>query len=239
MGVNTKFVCFDKDALPPADVLAHLHAELLPRSPVAKLGRRFMEKFYYRVLPQMGSIYGVLAYVDSEPAGFIVVTDDPAGFMPHVIRRHWFSLGWTLATSLLLAPRRIASAIEGARIMASRPAEERTAHPMSHEHEYGEILSFGVLEPYRQIKFVRATGLRLGSELMDRALDMLGKSGVEVVRAIVDADNMPAQMFYRGLEWKLVGKSGAGWKYPGVEFSMHLNEQAGETSDSPGSPSSD
>src|SRR5437868_15493364 len=75
------------DVMTPAGDLARLHATLLPESPVSLLGRRFMENFYYRVLPREGLVFGAVAYVDRQPAGFVAAAHDRAGCLRSGLRR--------------------------------------------------------------------------------------------------------------------------------------------------------
>ncbi|MGB7214053.1 MAG: hypothetical protein WBE98_03215 [Gammaproteobacteria bacterium] len=216
-----ELVTFDERSPAPARDLARLHAALLPESPVPLLGEAFMERFYYSVLPAEGSVRGAVAYCDGEPAGFIAVTHDPRGFMRSAVRRHWARIGWLIATSLLRSPRRIAYVLEALRLMSASKADERDG---------GQILSFGVLPAYREFRFVRRTGLRLGLDLLRVGVDQLRAFGVREIRAAVHRDNREAQLFYRGLGWRLTGKDLPGWRVPAVELTWSADEDA-QTSD--------
>jgi ribosomal protein S18 acetylase RimI-like enzyme len=211
MAVNYKFAVFDQANPAPAADLAALHAVLLPRSPLTKLGQRFMERFYYKVFPREGLIFGAMAYVDGCPAGFIAATNDSNGFMPKMIRCHWFRVVWTLAVSIALSPNRFAPVWEALSIMLSR----KPADPPGPD---GEILSLGVLPEYRAAEFRDGTGLALAADLMDYAVKRLREMGASEIRVIVDDDNKVAQLFYHGLGWDLVRGSVPGWKTPSVEF---------------------
>ncbi|MFN8708806.1 MAG: hypothetical protein ACK50J_19165, partial [Planctomyces sp.] len=61
--VDFRMVDFDEYQAAPVNVLAELHSRILPTSPLVRLGHRFMEKFYYNVLPEGGLIFGAIAYV--------------------------------------------------------------------------------------------------------------------------------------------------------------------------------
>ena len=74
--VDYKIVPFGGGVLPNSRHIAELHADLLPRSPLTKLGVGFMERFYYKVLPKQGLIFGAVAYVDGRAAGFVSATYD-------------------------------------------------------------------------------------------------------------------------------------------------------------------
>jgi len=215
MKVASRFTTFGTEGESPAADLAQLHAALLPGSPVSLLGRRFMEKFYYRILPREGLIFGAVAYIDECPAGFIAATDDPAGFMRAGLRRSWPYLIWVLGGSVLSAPKSFMAVLEAAKVMHSRP------HPEGRQNE-GEILSFGVAPEYREARFIRQTGLRLSHDLLVIALDLLRAKEIRLIRAIVSADNAPAKLFYSSLGWAFESTSAPGWGHPTVQFVGHL-----------------
>lgn len=224
---SLNLVAFSAEAAPPAALLARLHAELLPRSPLSHLGPRFMEKFYYSWLPRDGRIFGWVAYVDEQPAGFITATENSEGFMGLAIRRRWPWLGWTLFTSLVLSPRRLRPTWEAIQLM-------RTRDPEARGRPEGEILSFGVLPEFRSPKFIRKSGHKIGAELMARAIERLGEMKAPVVRAIVDADNRLAQLFYHSQGWELTRDDVPGWREATWEFSLELSDTKESKPDSTG-----
>jgi ribosomal protein S18 acetylase RimI-like enzyme len=202
---------FGTDALAPAGDLARLHATLLPASPLSCLGRPFMECFYYARLPRAGLLCGAVAYANQEAVGFVAATHDPDRFMRSALRRWWPSLLWVIGTSVLRAPRSAAAVWEACRVMRSRV-------PAAHAPLAGEILSLGVLPDYRSAAFLRQSGLRIPTDLLDNAVAQLRRRGVQVVRATVQADNTAAQMFYSGLGWTLSRRDLPGWQTATLEF---------------------
>jgi len=191
--------------------LAGLHAALLPRSPVVKLGRGFMERFYYKLLPEQGYVFGALAWVEGKPGGFVSCTDDSDGFMSAAMRRHLFRLGWVLATSIAAAPARIAALWETWRIMNARD-------PGRSPEQAAEILSIGVLPEYRDAGFKQRTGLHVARDLMLHAMERFKGRGARIVRLVVDADNTAAQRFYERLGWRLARRDVPGWHTPSYEY---------------------
>lgn len=194
----------------PDGEIVRLHRELLPRSPLVLLGDRFMHRFYYRQLPRRGSIFGATAHVDGRMAGFVVATADAAGFMGDAVRRHAPSLGWVLATSILASPRRLITLFEALRLMRGQ------SHAVG--EGAGEILSLGVLPPYTRPRFLRRSGLRIAADLLHRMVDALDRRGVAEIRAVVDADNTTAKLFYHAQGWALNSSGAEGWTVPSVEF---------------------
>jgi ribosomal protein S18 acetylase RimI-like enzyme len=210
-----EIVFFDSTHLLACRDLVTLHKAVLPTSPVALLGDRFMEQFYYKLLPRHSLIFGAVAYVDYQPAGFIVATHD-SGFMGTALRRHWPSLLWILGLAILQEPVKRFSAIwEAWQIMNHRvPAQQQLVG--------AELLSFGVLPHYSSAQFCRQTGLKLSADLLNTMVKRLSQEGASTIRAVVDADNTSAKLFYHAMGWQLEQTSPAGWKVPTVEFLCHL-----------------
>lgn len=76
-------------------------------------------QLYYDILPREGLISGAVAYVDGQPAGFIVATPDSARFMRIALRSHWWRI-WVIGISVLREPKRLAAIWEAEQIMRSR-----------------------------------------------------------------------------------------------------------------------
>ena len=202
---------FGSGTVAPVQDLARLHAALLPESPVSQLGRRFMEDFYYRVLPREGLVAGAVAYVDEQPAGFIAATPDRNGFMRSGLRRGWPRALWAVGASVLTAPKSLATLWWAWGAMHSR-------RPAADGEPAGEILSLGVLPAYREARFIRQSGLHIATDLLDVAVGGLRGMGIQHIGAAVRADNTEAKLFYAGLGWRLHGPSAAGRGPASVEF---------------------
>lgn len=206
---------FDKHSPAPARDVAELHAELLPTSPVVKLGRPFLEGFYYAILPAAGALFGALALVDETPAGFIVATDDSARFATNAIRGRRLAVARAIVPSMIRSPRRMAAAAEILRLAF-------TTTSTAGGRPEGEILSMGVRDRFREPQFVARSGLHIAHDLMDDALERLHAVGVSRVRAVVDADNLTAQFFYRGRGWSRTRAHVPGWRSRVVEYAREL-----------------
>lgn len=222
MSMTCDYRVFDKDS--PADVesLALLHAALLPHSPVALLGERFMKEFYYGELPGLGMISGVVAYIDQKPAGFIVATQDPAGFMMQGVREKFFKLLFLMIKLVILEPRRIFSIWEALQIMRNLPESAK-------DSGVGELLSFGVLPEYVKRKIQKAIGHNMSGVLVEKAVDLLAQQKCNEVRAVVDEDNVAAKMFYHGMGWQVSQEKVEGWKVPTMQFVCKIDSSANNT----------
>lgn len=195
--------------------VARLHAELLGHSPLVLMGPEFVEQFYYTVLPREGFIRGAVAYVDGRIAGFIVGTDDADGFMARAAKKHWLRIGWIMFKSVLRNPSRILAIKEAYQIQSNVQTQD-------HGQEAGELLSFGVLPEFRSRRFIKETALLVSSDLLNIAIGQLEKLGKRRLRAIVDKDNLEAQLFYRSHGWRVGLKSVKGWRVPSMEFLLDL-----------------
>ncbi len=197
--------------------IARMHEEMLAHSPLVLMGSEFVEQFYYRMLPEDGLIHGAIAYVDGEAAGFIVATSDPAAFMSKAMVRHRTKIAWILLKTVLKKPSRLLAMKEAYQI-------QRNVQDQQYGPGVGELLSFGVRPQYRTRQFVRSRELAIGDDLMSAALKRLAELDVTEVRAIVDKDNLEAQLFYRAQGWQVGLKTVKGWRVPTMEFLKTLDE---------------
>ena len=193
-----------------------LHGELLPHSPIVLMGSEFMEKFYYRALIEDGLVCGAIAYVDDDPAGFVVATNDPESFMPKAFRQHWLLCISSICLSILKRPARIMAMMEAYGI-------QKHVGMQSFEHDVGEMLSFGVREKYRSRKFVKREQVQIAVDLLDTATAQIRENGGKRVRAVVDQDNLEAKFFYRANGWRIGAPTVGGWKVPTLEFLLDLD----------------
>jgi ribosomal protein S18 acetylase RimI-like enzyme len=217
-----ELVRFDRSHAAKAADIAALHTESLSHSPVALLGDEFMERFYYSVLPSLDLIFGAIAYVDDKPAGFIVATADAKGFMRTGILKAWGRLTWTMFVSVVKRPSRLAAIWEALSIM--KGVETGLPGPA-----HGELLSFAVLKPYRERAFIARTGIRISNELMRAAFEALTIRKVRACRAIVDADNTEARLFYLGHGWQPGLAKVPGWRKHTVEFIWQPPTEGGQS----------
>lgn len=210
--VNYKIVPFGAGVSPNAAHCAALHSELLPRSPLTKLGSGFMERFYYKILPKQGYIFGAIAYVDGHPAGFIAATYDSDGFLRRSVRHNLFRLAF-LAITMFPTPRRIEGGIEALGIFHTRESKGQEDSDLT-----GEVLSIGVRKSFRSSDFKITTGIEIAQDLMHGAMDGFRRSNLNRVRLIVDANDIPTQGFYTRLGWRPRRRSVPGWLTPSTEF---------------------
>lgn len=169
---------------------ADLHCRLLPGSPVSRLGRFFMTRFYYSTLVRDGLVRCDLFSHEGRYVGFSAYTDVPLTFMERGLKRHTWRLLWVLAISLLAKPSRLGILLGTARLSGKRKIHED-------DGRVGECLSLGVLPEYGTVKDER-TGLRISHQLFNRVKDYFKGKGFREILLVIDKQNRHALTFYYG-----------------------------------------
>jgi hypothetical protein len=169
-------------------ILARLHEDLLPDSLIAKLGRFFMERFYYSKLVGCGLIQCNLFIHDDRVVGFCGFTRYPYTFMSEGRRKYGLLLAWVLLVSVLVRPSRFFDIHE-----AARQGRTRKPHP---DNVYdGEFLSLAVL-PYHAHAKDDVSGLRVSDALYQRTLDFMKSCNLSHIRSMVKVSNRLAIRFH-------------------------------------------
>jgi hypothetical protein len=189
----------------PAGDLADLHRKLLPTSPLLLLGRRFLEDFYYGVVPDEGLAFGTVAYENGRPVAFVVATADSNGFLSTAIKRRWRSL----ASITVRHPPSPKAGWQALRLLASRGRGGDT------EPDLGEILSLGVLPPDAGGPSSSKVRRTLSHCLIDHVLTRLSD---RPVIALVDETNAPARLMYSAMGWTVEKTVTAGWPVPQLVY---------------------
>lgn len=212
-----RIVPFGAGVVPNLEDISFLHSQLLPRSPLSRLGRSFMERFYYKALPEQDLIFGAIAYVDNRPAGFISATYDSDHLLTKAIRWNVFRLSWVLATTFP-SPRRLAALFEGTGVVQTRRPKTSLRSKRDAGRLTGEILSLGIRESYRRPEFQAQTGIDLYRDLISGVTAGFEKSNLARARAIVDADDIVAQSFLKRSGWEPNRRNVPGWFTENTEF---------------------
>lgn len=209
-------------ATAPATDLAELHTELLPSSPVARLGQSFLERFYYRALPAEGALFGAVAYVDGRPAGFQVAAPEPGRLLSLALRRHRSVMARVAAGAVLRSPRRASAAWDTITIARSRSGDGFEAA--------AELVSGGVRPEYRRSRLGHGAPW-VFRDVVEAALRRC--PGDRPVFTLVDETNVPSQRFFRGHGWEPRGVVTAGWPVPQTRLVV---ERPGDHGRSAGPP---
>ena len=213
--IDYRLVPFGKEAEAPIAELVLMHTAMMPNSLPVLLGREFLKKFYYAILPREGYIQGVVAYIDGEPAGFQVFTTDSDGFMSAAASRHMPELIRILTPEVVRSPRRIQYLINAWQLTRSRGP---SATPIA------EFMSLGVRELYRTHEFKEHTGIRVAHDLHKYTFEEMVRCGVIEARTIIDDDNRRSREYHEKTGWKLYATDIPGWNVPSVEYRIRPQE---------------
>jgi len=188
----------------PADrrALAELHAALLPASSLPKLGRGFLEHFYYAVLPREDLVFGCVAYLDELPVGFMVNTRYPGSYMSMAIRRHPVRFAWRMALAAFTNTGSLISALRARKRMQAQAASSGSGHPDAPER-FLEGLFLAVRPEYTRPGFVRESGLHIARDLLSRSLSLASECGAPEMRVAVMRTNAAALALYLRGGWEI------------------------------------
>jgi hypothetical protein len=203
---GVRLVPFGLPDLPPPHaspaVLAELHAELLPTSPVVQMGQHFLRDFYYGVLPEEELVLGYLAYLDGAPVGFQATTRDANGFLSEGVRRRWGSL-------LALLARHPPSPRALRRAMEVGGDRRRRRH-----QQMSELLSMGVRPTRRSGETTGVSRRQVALTLIEAASQHLPRP----VITLVDETNIPSRRLFEELGWTVSDRHTAGWPVPQLVY---------------------
>jgi len=179
-------------ALDPANpahrrAAASLHNALLPESPIAKLGRLFMEGFYYNHLVREGLIACDLYSHDGRFVGFAAYTKEPYTFMERGKKAHFFYLSAILAACLAVRPSRIKIILEALKTLSRRVQNQGKG--------VGELLSFGV-EPAFSSHRDAASGKKVPHLMFGRVMAVFRREGFSKIQFIIRKDNQASLLFF-------------------------------------------
>lgn len=166
-----------------------LHKRLLGDSPIPQLGGLFMAGFYYRDLAKDGLLKCDLYKSNGDYVAFAVYTEYPLTFMAEGRRRHFFRLCAIIFLSVIMNPVRLMTIIKVLKMSRRRGLEER-------KDGIGEMLSFGVLEPYRDMKD-ETTKLRIANTLFERTMSYFKGKGFKKMCGEIRKNNVPALLLWK------------------------------------------
>lgn len=168
--------------------ICQLHQSLIPTSPVAMLGLKFLKQFYYPQLTKNNLLFCEYYKYDQKIVGFITYTTEPEKFVKIGIKKSFFNFIFALTASIFEDYRRFIYLLKGSQL--------EKAH---HNCDTGEaaVVSFGVLPYYRSREFTKKSKLYISNDLFANAMDSLNKLGFRKLRMIVEPNNIEALLFYQ------------------------------------------
>jgi hypothetical protein len=205
-----------------ADVkaVADLHREYLSDSPVVKMGRHFLQSFYYGECVQTGLIGCMLCRVDGRVVGFISYTEHPDDFMIRGMRRGFVRLAWWIAVSVAMGSTRIKDLVFVLRLMRER---SRTSNRDAAQG-VGEVLSMVVLPEY-QSHVLPGGDCRLAVRLFESTAKHFRNRSFKRLRMHVQPSNVASNMFWNALGCRFEKTAAAG--VPVYRYLYDLEEGTG------------
>lgn len=178
-----------------ADVssVAALHSTDLPDSPIARLGRRFLEEFYYSSLVAAGLVRCLVYRQDGKVVAFLSYTRYPADFIAQGIRRYWFRLSWIMLKTVVAQPSALGNILSAMKF--TRGGNRADLFP-----ESGMIEALSLVVPPSHQKHVPPGGtsrlpVRFIEWMAERAVD----EGADQVLYAVEPRNMASNLLFNSL----------------------------------------
>ena len=172
-----------------------VHNSVLATSPLAQLGGRFMQRYYYRVPVRDRLVRCNIAVEDDDIVGFLAWTPVP-GLGGALLRRHPISFTGAMAWALLTSPARLHVVwrlVQFSRLRQSLAPETEAQRPC------GELLSLAVKPEFTSREFFRRTRRRISLELLNDALRELQSLGLTRFSGYVETANQPVLLLYNAL----------------------------------------
>lgn len=215
---NFAIVEFDPADRVQMDLMCSIHTSVLPESFVVGMGRVFMTRFYYSILPRMGFMKCFLARYDGNYVGMIVTNRKPFSLIRSSIPKNFFRFALVMATAVVTDLRRLRVLWE---LWTYKP------DPLLKKFEDSgtafEILTIGVLEQYRQT--VLPSGEKISHALLRHAVSDYRSRGYTTITGQIIKSNKSALGFYSKYQAKFIQ---SGVREQGVILDLPINNIFGD-----------
>jgi ribosomal protein S18 acetylase RimI-like enzyme len=180
------------------EAVATLHEQFLGDSPVARMGPAFVRDVYYSKLIRDGLYDCLVCRSEGRIVAFISYTDRPLDLMSRGLKRHFFSVAWSVGRTVVMSPKRLRDVLYVVRIMGDH--NEATGDKALLEGA-AEALSMAVLPEFQNV--VPAGGKsRVAVRLIESmAADMRARK-VRDIAFYVDPANRAANLLYSAMGCK-------------------------------------
>tara|TARA_B100000886_G_scaffold67550_1_gene42528 strand:+ start:631 stop:1254 length:624 start_codon:yes stop_codon:yes gene_type:complete len=177
------------------DAMTNLHSTLVPQSHPARLGRIFMSKFYFYVLPRLNLLDGYLCKIKDQYVGFILFTTRPNSFITDGIKAAPMYFSFILINMIIMNPILIFKILN---MIFQKKKEKNNIIRES----CGKWLTFGVLPEV--LKIVDDSGHRISHKLVEKMVSWFKKRGCKKIFAGVRKNNLAAILFYNSLGFEMI-----------------------------------
>jgi len=178
--------------------VAEIHAMVLPRSPIPKLGKEFIEKFYYAKLIENNTFFCDVYEFEGKIAGFIAYTTNSKKLLRDEMKKHWWLITSIILKTILKRPS-VIFVLFSTILLILKQGKEPAAHIAP------EVLSFAVLPEYRSVDFYKRHQIKIAHELFKNMLEKYKQLNVREFKLFtgVDEYHTLANIFYKSFGLKL------------------------------------
>ena len=183
--------------------IAELHEMILGDSIFVRLGRPFLEGFYYALLTEDKLAFAYVYEHEGKAVGFIAMAASHESFYGQIKHRAHI-LAWSLIRSMCSSPKTIGSILQAIGFLMKKGDLIKC-------DAGGELLQIAVHPDYRAhgddgkpTKFFEKTRIRVARSLYLAAMNELKDRGVKDFRIMTGDDNVASNAFYSKMGAKKV-----------------------------------
>lgn len=189
MADTFEIVVFNPNDKEQMDLICAIHSDVLPDSFVVEMGNIFMKKFYYKCLPEIGSLKCFLARYNGKYVGMIVTNKKPFSLIRSAIPIYFWRISLVMSASMLTGPKRIATIIK---LLKYKP--DPLLKQMEDSKTAFEILTIGVLNDYRKIYITEKE--KISHLILKHAVSDYKNNGYKRITGQILKSNRMALGFY-------------------------------------------
>ena len=206
--------------------IAELHELLLGDSIFVRLGRPFLEGFYYSLLTEDKLAFAYVCEEDGKAVGFIAMAASHESFYGQIKRRA-LVLAWSLFKSVIMSPKTIGSILQAISFILKKGDLIKC-------DAAGELLQIAVHPDYRAkgddgkpTRFFDRTKMRVARGLYLSATEELKRRGVKDFRIMTGDNNIASNGFYSKMGAKKAATGIMIFGHPTSIYRVNVEESLG------------
>ncbi len=180
--------------------VAKIHQEVLPESPLVKLGYHFLKDIYYPCLLQQEGVFCFVYPFQEELTGFICGAYNTDTFSRQMLNSRLLKFSLIILQTLLRHPTSLSVLIELIQLQWGASPKEIRKIP-------AQLLSFGICPQFRgNSEFSKQHKIKISDNLFQVFLEELHSRGISTFKVITHADST-ANFFYKNRGMRFVTNS--------------------------------
>jgi ribosomal protein S18 acetylase RimI-like enzyme len=180
------------------EAVAGLHEQFLGDSPVARMGPAFVRDVYYSKLIVDGLYDCLVCRSAGRVVAFLSYTDRPLDLMSRGLKRHFFSVAWSVGRTVVTSPRRLRDVLYVLRIMGDHDEAKGDSALLEGA---AEALSMAVLPEFQNV-VPEGGKSRVAVRLIESMAADLRERKVHAIAFYVDPANRAANLLYSAMGCK-------------------------------------